>query len=215
MAVTSYSTWQYWNDTGTSSTVTSTTDGTWNYWISDGTTTAAATDSATNDTVWMTWTSEISDEYTIIRPNSIIEFEPTGPVDQVAIARRNNQAFIDQEWPQYEREQAELTAQDLLEDLLDDNQLEIYRKTGRVLVKGRKHDYIIRKHGTTIKRLDKDTVVDLCCHLSYAHKQKMPETDNTIAKLLAIKYNEKEFNRLANQSNRRHMKDLPEAAKAA
>jgi len=114
-----------------------------------------------------------------------------------------------------EKEEAEAIAHDLLEDLLDDNQLEIYKNTGRVLVKGRKHDYIVRRHGTTIKRVGKNKVQDLCCHLSYPYKNQLPPTDDTIAKILAIKYDEEHFNKLANHHHIRNLNKLPEAAKAA
>lgn len=202
-------TWTYWvNSSGTTTATTS--DETWDSW------TYSSTDSWTSSTT----TTNSTWDYWVYETHSTANEEKQSPsislkVDRVSERMRANQAEINETWARILKEEAELTAQALLEDLLDDNQLEVYRRTGRVLVKGRKHDYIIRKREMTLKVLSKNEVVDLCCHLDYKHKSEMPETDNTIAKLLAIKYDEDRFNKMANQHARHRLAKLPEAARAA
>lgn len=190
---------------------------TWNHWC-DATSTATTTVSSassggtatTTDTTWTSW--QETDRYVVAEPAGL----NIGPLvrDRVAHLYRSNQRRIESEWRDMERRAAEVTAQALLEDLLDDDQLEVYQETGRVLVKGRKHDYVVRRNNTTIKKLGKGQVADLCCHLQNRYKRDMPATDNTIAKILAIKADEERFNKLANV-HRKYHGTLPKAARAA
>jgi len=201
-------TWSTWNNSGSTS---ATTSGTWQTWVYDSSASSASTtcnNCESSTTTWYTWNT---DDYITLDTKNY----EAPKNDRAKERRRRNQSKIDAIGKEELKKNAELTAQELLKDLLDDNQLELYNETGRVFVKGRTHDYIIRKHGTTLKRISKDKVQDLCCHLNYKDKLNMPETDNTIAKILAIKYDEERFNELANIHRTYDLKILPKAAKAA
>ena len=206
MATGDYSPWQHWTSSTTATYTSTGTDEVWYSWVCDDSSSTDASTTCSSETVWQSWTRE----YTIAACPNYGSKKSHKEIQ--ARLRYQNQAEINKIWQNLKSQEAELTAQTLLEDLLDDNQLKIYRETGRVLVKGRRHDYIVRKSRTTIKKLNKNKVIDMCCHLDYRHKRTMPETDNTIAKLLAIKYDEKRFNKLANFSNERELDELPAAA---
>lgn len=93
------------------------------------------------------------------------------------------------------KRKAELTAQALLEDLITEDEMEYYKETGRLVVKGRKNDYVITK-GSGVQRVEKDKVKDFCIH--FKEQYKYPKTDNVIALKLLLESSEKEFLRIAN-----------------
>ena len=95
------------------------------------------------------------------------------------------------------KENAEDVALVLLGELIGGEQLEIYKKTGRILVSGRKHDYMIKKSGG-VSRVEKGKMVDLCVHVQ--EKILLPPTDNVIGLAMHIKADEKDFNKVANAS---------------
>jgi hypothetical protein len=115
---------------------------------------------------------------------------------------REAQRKIDNAWrdirikeEEERKKKAELTAQELLEDLISKEQLEYYKETGRLLVRGRKHDYVVKRAGGVYK-VEKDKVVDLCIHLR--EQFKYPVTDNVIALKLFIESDENSFLKTAN-----------------
>ena len=81
------------------------------------------------------------------------------------------------------KQAAEEKAQQLLMDLIGPEQLDVYKQTGRLFVKGNKHDYVLTKGGLVTK-IDKSSVVDMCVHL--AERCSYPETDNIVGLKLAI-----------------------------
>lgn len=108
------------------------------------------------------------------------------------------------------KETAEEVAQVLLGELIGGEQLEMYAKTGRILVKGKKDDYLIYKTGK-VQRVEKGKLVDLCVYTQ--QRVTMPETDNVIGLALHIKSDEKDFNKTANASRPiPRPVNLPEAA---
>ncbi len=96
------------------------------------------------------------------------------------------------------KEQAEEVAQVLLGELIGEEQLEIYKETGRIVVNGRKHSYLIAKSGG-VKRVERGKLVDLCVHVQ--QKILLPPTDNVIGLAMHIKADEKDFNKIANASS--------------
>mgnify|MGYP000524701503 CR=1 FL=1 len=155
-----------------------------------------ATDTSTTScTTWSSWTSA---EYNVAVRDRWITWVSDSTADtnnyagSYELAERNEEALKELE----EKVKAEERARKLLKDLIGEEQLKIYEKTGRVFVKGNKADYIIQKDNF-IKQITKGTVVDLCVHLD--NKHKYPETDNVIALKLALEMNEDEIIGMANQ----------------
>ncbi|MBA7658392.1 hypothetical protein ES703_66343 [subsurface metagenome] len=94
------------------------------------------------------------------------------------------------------REEAEERAQELLGHIIGKEQIEVYKQTNNLFVKGKKYSYIIPKDGF-ILQLKKDKVIELCVHLE--RRSAMPETDNVIAMKLRIENEEKNVLKLANK----------------
>ena len=105
-----------------------------------------------------------------------------------------------------ERKEAELTAQDLLLDIIGKDALQRYKDTDRLFVKGEKFDYVLSK-GRGVHRIEKDKVVDflekkkaigqfICIHPKQNYNY--PETDNVITLKLWIENNEDQFLKIGN-----------------
>ena len=95
------------------------------------------------------------------------------------------------------KEAAEDVAQVLLGEIIGEEQLAVYKETGRLLVRGSKHDYLVWKTGK-VQRVEKNKIVDLCVYTK--ERIIMPATDNVIGLAMHIKADEKEFNKIANAS---------------
>ena len=95
--------------------------------------------------------------------------------------------------------------------MIGDEYLEVYKRTGRLFVKGKKYDYIIQKGGYIVQ-LKGNKVIDLCVHLEQRHA--MPLTDDVIAMKLRIENGEKKVLELANEwgEQDRETYVLPECA---
>ncbi len=172
-------TWSNWTTTTTTSPTAE--DGTWNFWVS-------GEDASDLRARWIT-------------PSKIAAPAPKSTEQKRAF---NAQRQINKKWrdiriaeEEQHRRDIELTAQRLLEDLISPEQSEVYKKTGRLVVKGRQFDYVIEKD-RGVYQVDKDKVIDLCIHLR--EKYKFPETDNVIGLKLLIEGNEREFLRTANSN---------------
>jgi len=193
------SAWPEWTAGATSAT---TGNGTWQVWASDTTTVTVSV-----DTTWGTWASD--DEFVeISRIGGQLPRSQTH-AELEAERKRRKEAEKKAEEAVAAQEQAEKKAKDLLEDLIGEDQLKVYEQTGRLLVHGRKYDYLLTKSGD-VRRFEKDKVVDLCIHL--VDKFKMPETDNVISLKLLAEANEEGFNKLANTIRSGSAEELPEAA---
>jgi hypothetical protein len=182
-------TWLYWNDSTSSSvtTTSSSSDYVWSTWASSDVTTC---DSSTSY-VWNSWVVT-GDTYVVASPERNIEEERAYQRQLEEQREENRKKYKEIE---DKRKAAEEKAKQLLLDLIGEEQLTVYEKTGRVLVKGNKYDYVIPRDGF-IKRIEKDKITDMCVHLK--DRFSFPETDNVIAMMLAIKAEEKEVNKMAN-----------------
>ncbi len=152
------------------------------------------------DGIWTTWVtenydviSESADNYTV-NADAIWRTWAYESVEQKRA--REAQARLDNVWEKKEQGEAEEAAQELLGELIGKEQLAVYLKTGRVIVKGDKQDYLLRKgHIPTI--LTKGKVQDLCIHLK--DNYTMPKTDQVIADILGFKYAEKDMLMIGNK----------------
>lgn len=95
--------------------------------------------------------------------------------------------------------EADKKARELILDLLPEDQREIYEKTGRVFVKGKKFDWLISRpnegKSVFVQRLDQYKVVDICVHF----KKDLPADDKVIGYAMRAKYSEADFNRTGNE----------------
>jgi hypothetical protein len=131
--------------------------------------------------------------------------------DMIAERERVAQERLQKAAEEKERkETAEEVAQVLLGELIGGEELGLYKTTGRILVKGNEHDYLIYKTGK-VQRVEKGKLIDLCVYTQ--QRVTMPETDNVIGLALHIKTDEKDFNKTANASRPiPRPVNLPEAA---
>jgi len=188
--------WYSWTSTSAPTTA-------WGNWCTTSTTATTECASTSSDAVWIRWhypngqVTEWNHEY---RPAQV-SYE-----DQKRLAReyQEQQAKMKQE-----REAAEVKANELLADIIGEEQWNVYKETGRLLVKGRNNDYLLGKDGSAV-RIEKDKVVDLCIHL--VERNQMPETDNVIALALLAKADDYEFDQRANERRVRKLHPLPMAA---
>jgi hypothetical protein len=91
--------------------------------------------------------------------------------------------------------EAEKKAKELLKSIIGEEQFNIYEQTGRVLVKGRKGKYIVRKN-MTVQHIKKDKLIDLCVHIESKHR--CPPTDHVIALMMLLESEEKYVLKTAN-----------------
>jgi hypothetical protein len=193
----------YWvSSSGTTSTATPTSDVWYEWHTTDTTSGITSTSLIHSDAIWESW--HTGDNYKVeytARPyisNIVTSPKLTSEEKRARAAQRDiNKMWRDLRIQEEEerKEKAELTAQELLLDLIGEKELAYYRETGRLLVKGRKYDYVIKKAGG-VYQVEKDKVIDLCIHLK--EKYKYPDTDNVIGLMLMLKANEREFLKIAN-----------------
>lgn len=198
-----YTVWTTWtsNSAGTTSTAT---DGTWRYWTSDQP--IQGTITVSGETVWTSWE---------------IQVEETREQKRARLAQDviNAEKIKDVE---ADRKAAELTAQELLKDLISEDEMKTYLKTGRILVKGNKHDYILTKGWQAqVVKVQKGKVVDIasyrgkldgidyCVHPINQHK--LPDTDKIIAMKVALESEESRIMKIANSRGNIEL-DLSKAA---
>jgi hypothetical protein len=127
--------------------------------------------------------------------------------------RRFAGGLTDQEKIDLRAEKSENRAKELLLDLIGEDELKVYQETGRLFVKGKKFDYIIRRDKMMggLERIEKNRITDLCVHLK--ENFKCPKTDNVIALKLAIESDEDKILELANSYSSHNRPDkLPKAA---
>jgi hypothetical protein len=149
------STWTNWTyDSGTS---TSGGNIVWGTWTSTAYTSSSTTTGTTaGNYTWLTWATQEEPKRESREQRRARE----------AQARIDEQDRIDRaKAVEDARKQAELTAQELLKDLITEDEMEVYLKTGRVLVKGNKHDYILTKgYQADVIKIEKGKVIDLKSH---------------------------------------------------
>jgi len=131
------------------------------------------------------------------------------------------QKKIEREWSRYlnnekarERRLAQNAAEDkaqrLLGLMIGKKELEVYKRTGRIFVKGENNTYIVRK-GSFTQKIEDNKIVDLCVHINSQYK--CPKTDNVIALKVLLENDEKHVLKLANRIGSSSLpKELPLAA---
>ena len=190
-------TWSYWTSATSNTSSSISTGDSWYSW-----TTSSGT-SATTDT-WQRW------------DQSYVYTSYESPKrDFLIVHYQKMQAEINRIWRgiianqlKEDRAEAETTAKALLLDLVSQKEFDLYEKTGRLLVKGRKQSYIVKKHGGVDIILNNDRIKDLCVHLNGTDKNKCPETDNVIAMKLHIEQAEEEFLKTANHHSPRNLGEM-------
>jgi hypothetical protein len=186
--------WYTWTSGTSSSTDTSTDTFTWSNWNTE----SSSTSTATCDTSWVAWNIQYRSTYTA-RLKSPYE---RGDEERRLKALRKKR--------EEDKKVAEEKALQLLLDLIGEDQLKIYKETGRLFVKGNKYDYIVQKSGF-IKRVEKDKITDLCVHLD--NRYKYPDTDNVVALKLALETDEDVIlNKANNHGSSKRPEKLPIAA---
>ena len=197
-------------DSGTSSSMTYSQDHVWAAWTSETKTADAVVTveyQVIQDQVWRLWSSDYTYESEggkVSYINGMSTWRiPKRTTEQIRAEKAQKE--INRIWrdllvkeQEEEKRLAEVTAQELLEELIEDRELAHYKEHGELLVRGRKYDYIIRKQGGVI-RVAKDKVHSLCIHLR--NQYKYPRSDNVIALKLAIDADERKFNKTANASS--------------
>ncbi len=198
-------TWDNWTGSTSATSTISYSNSAWATWtITTGTSTATSDNTYY---VWTTWSDVAEAQKETREQRRARETQ----------ARIEEQERLDKAAAVAEaRKQAELTAQKLLEDLLDSEEMEVYQKTGRVLVKGQKHDYILTKgYQAGVLKIEKGKVLDLksyrgkvkgrslCVHP--VDQSKLPETDKVIAMKIALESEEAEMLKRANDHGEREM----------
>jgi len=118
--------------------------------------------------------------------------------------RREEESRKREEELRKKKSMAEATARELLLDLIGEDQCKVYDETGRLFVKGREYDYVIKKNGG-VQRIEKDKIIDLCVHLK--KRWQFPDTDNVIALKLMLENDEDAVNRIANRVAEREKPD--------
>jgi len=195
------------------------TGDTWTHWVRiqyTGTTTITTSNNTYTDCVWNNWNStgsaaisletEYATDYVVYSTEEVWRKWTTEELRANGAQREIDRTFrkINAAELKSERELAEEKAKKLLLDLIGEDQMAIYEETGRVFVKGRKYDYIVKKEGL-VERIEKDKIQDLCVHLD--NRSKYPPTDNVIAMKLSLENDERRILKLANKQGSR---DLPE-----
>jgi len=125
--------------------------------------------------------------------------------------RQRERAIFGGEDPTYTKpkEDAEAKAVNLLLELIGEKELEVYNRTGRILVHGKKCDYLIKRNGD-VRKIEKKKMIDLC--IAIESRYSYPNTDNVIALKLLIEGNEKKFANIANKITEYDREELPECA---
>lgn len=150
------------------------------------------------DLIWTTWVGDSTSSSSFSVSNGIDNYVWTSWInvsEQFLDQEYSLGSFVNFEQSIEDEDEAEKTAKQLLLELIGEKELKVYEKTGRVLVKGEKYDYLLSKIGG-VQRIKKDVIEDLCIHLE--DKYKYPRTDNVIGLKLLIEANEEEFNEKAN-----------------
>lgn len=205
--------WVTWTSTVGISSTASTSD-CWTDWNNPSYDISAttATSSSTTWRVWVDGEEQHNSQATLIyQRRKQTHAEKQAEKDRLLrLAEERKEREARAKALEKEKKDAEKRAKDLLLDLIGEKELEVYNKTGRLFVKGKKFDYVVQKRGF-IQRLEKKKITDLCVHLN--NKYKFPETDNVVAMKLLIEHEEDRMLELANNhGSKTRPKELKKAA---
>ncbi len=228
------STWYVWNS-DTTSTATSTNEvwenwnnstdssSTWYYWNTTSVTVSSPT--VDSNGIWGYWTQEP------VIATSESYYPKVSKADKRRLKRKaerqrkvklkaQRKAKIEAEKAIRKVKEAERKAKDLLLDVIGEDQLELFERTGRLIVKGRNFDWLIKRYKypnqedhtaqISISRIKKDKVWDLCVRLDDG---RLPPSDKVLGFLLNAKYNEEDFSEKVNPTRQNgEIKDIGECA---
>ena len=196
--------WSYWTDNGTGTATTGqlwgdySSDTAWNGWTRATCNSATGTiyvDPSTTITVsncWFYWNEQ----------TGVMTVENRDTEELRQQRERNEQAAREQAAARdAAKAAADEKALELLQDLITDDEFAVYQETGRLLVRGRKHDYLVQRDSGRVVRCEKGKVADLCMHLEDYHTYS--KHDNVIAMKLFLEGREDQFNQEANLCGRR------------
>ena len=105
--------------------------------------------------------------------------------------------------------EAEEKALKLLGEIIGEDQLEVYSKTGRLFVKGKDGDYIAR-NGRSLQKIEGNKVVDLCVHIE--SRLNCPPTDTVIGLKFLLENEPENVIRIANKLGESKLEEIPLAA---
>jgi hypothetical protein len=221
MATCNYDTSSTWADWNTSATCASGGNTIWTYWTS----TTSGTASTTVGYVWHEWSDNVpSDSYITLTTTVLHSPVWTSWENQVQESREQKRAREAQEVInaakvkdiQDAKTEAEITAQKLLEDLITPDEMAIYKKTGHLLVKGNRFDYLLQKnYQASVIKLEKGKLLELsgfkgklkgrslCVHPENQHV--IPDTDKIISMKLALEFEEDRMLKTANDHGERQL----------
>lgn len=194
------SAWGFWTNT-TTDTGTSYED-TYSCWVDSSTSTASTT-------VWAHWVIEDKSYVSIQDYGSPIEESKEVLLERQREERRQRRK---ERIRHREEAKADKKALELLKDTLGEEQMEVFNRTKRVLVKGKKNDWLIRMHeygNVSVKKVEKDKIVDLCVHFKDSF---LPMADKVSGFALLAKYNEEKLEQEANRMGSEPIEELPECA---
>ena len=192
--------YEYWYQTGTTTTAYSTTTSGWTAWATTGTASnvwpywiaSSGTTGGTFDanSVWRTWT---------ILPDAYVE------TDEQRAEREERQRREAEEYQQHaaeetsRREAAAAKARELLHDHLDAEQREALarRRAFRVIASdGEEYEIAAAGHSGNVRRIvDGRAVERLCVH---AYVEGMPDEDHWLEQKLMLEADAEVFRRIAN-----------------
>lgn len=203
--------WSSWNTTTDSST-----NAVWGYWNTD----TVTYDNQYDHKVWVGWNEVYyQNEYPVIGAEPI-RIKRTRSQRKAASRAKQRQVKADLKRKRkaailrYQKQQAELKAQELLFDLLGEKQMEVFRRTGRLFVQGEKFGWLISMEGegelawVNIKKLKDNKIIDLCVRID----DPVPPSDKVISFALRAKFDEESFNKTANHTRVSDKSKLEECA---
>lgn len=103
----------------------------------------------------------------------------------------------------------EKKANELMGLLIGKDELEVYRETGRVFVKGKNGLYMV-KRGGGVSKIEGKNIIDFCVHIERKHG--CPPTDHAIALKMMLEENDMNVIKIANRIGIRQVDQLPIAA---
>jgi len=137
------------------------------------------------------------------------------------------QLKIDQEWRELcreeervenrrlyvERERARNAAEDkaliLLSSFIGEEELEKYKETGQIYVRGRNGLYLAKKGGG-VSKIEGKKITNFCVYTD--RRYKCPPTDDVIALKTMLEHDDNKVIQIANRMSTREVKELPLAA---
>ncbi|RLA01457.1 MAG: hypothetical protein DRQ42_03190 [Gammaproteobacteria bacterium] len=208
--------WHTWLTVDSTTSATSTD--TWHKWGNGSATTGGTTGGTTDSSgdTWYYWDNAPNQEVEIKQTGRLFVTDESPTISwqfksdflnkhyrkmQTKINRIWNQQLAD--WLKEEKEAAENKAKTLLLDLISQKEFDLYEKTGKLLVKGRKQSYIVYKTGGVTTILNDQKAKGMCVHLNSADNYKCPDTDNVIAMKMHIEQAEQQFLKTANHHGTR------------